>query len=180
VFLQISLNGIVGYGKVFCKKIFAIMVIATATNFAVMPARVSAEENASSPNTLSAIRPSLADLMSIAQLRHFKVEYSHKVRNWKLAEYELDKLEETFTRIARLYPTAAEVAQSGLIEEKTKPALSELRRAIAEKNTPLFKSAYMAVTDACNQCHSAANVEFITIRVPTKSPLSNQIFDPQR
>jgi hypothetical protein len=161
-------------------KLNATILMAIFGSFVGTGAPIADDRNFDDPKTISEVRPSLADLMSIAQLRHFKVGYAHRVNNWKLAGYELDKLEETFTRIARLYPSAAKVAQSGLIDEKTKPALSELRRAIAEQNTPLFKSAYITVTKACNECHAAANVGFIAIRVPTKSPFSNQVFDPQR
>jgi hypothetical protein len=167
--------------KTICtKKITAaLMTIASVCAFAPASAR-SAETASHGPTTLSEVRPTLADLMTIAQLRHFKVNYAHRVGNWALAAYELDKLEETFTRTARLYPEAAKVAQSKLIEEKTKPALAELRRAIAERDTAKFKSAYITVTQSCNQCHTAADYGFIAIGVPTKSPFSNQIFTPKR
>lgn len=138
----------------------------------------AAGSNGDDPTSRSDERPALGDLMTIAQLRHFKLGYAHRVGNWKLADYELQKLEEVMTRTARLYPTAAAVAQAGLIKEKTDPAIAELRRAIADQDTPRFKAAYVTVTDACNQCHSAAKVGFITIRVPTNSPFSNQVFDP--
>jgi hypothetical protein len=42
-----------------------------------------------------AIRPSLADLMALTQLRQFKLWYAERVRNWKLSAYELDQFQAT-------------------------------------------------------------------------------------
>lgn len=161
------------YRRILVAAVFA----AVGASLGIAATCVAAEEKG--PETLADVRPTLGDLMTLAQLRHFKLNYAHQVGNWQLAAYELDKLEETFVRTARLYPTAATVAQSTLIDETTKPALSELRRAISNESTADFKSAYTALTTACNQCHAAANVGFIAIRVPTKSPFSNQTFAPQ-
>jgi len=35
-----------------------------------------------------AARPTLADLMALTQLRHYKLWYSERLENWKLADYE--------------------------------------------------------------------------------------------
>ena len=165
----------------FSKMFLATGLAAVGASLAIATTRAGAEEkDIAGPTTLAEVRPTLADLMTLAQLRHFKLNYAHQVGNWELAAYELDKLEETFVRTARLYPTAAAVAQSIIIDTKTKPALSEIRLAISSKNTASFKSAYTALTVACNQCHAAANVAFISIKIPTKSPFSNQMFAPPR
>jgi hypothetical protein len=67
-------------------------------------------------------RPTLGDLMTLTQLRHFKLWYAQRLQNWKLAAYELDQFETTIGRIARLYPTASSIAQANLIQEKqTRP-----------------------------------------------------------
>ena len=125
-----------------------------------------------------AARPTLSDLMVLTQLRHYKLWYSERLENWKLADYELNQLVTTVDRIAKLYPEARSVAQANLIREKTDPALSELRTAIRDKSNLRFEAAFNQVTDACNQCHQAAGVDFILVRLPTKSPFSNQMFTP--
>jgi len=123
-------------------------------------------------------RPLLSDLMVLTQLRHFKLWYAQRVGNWKLAAYELDQLETTIGRIVKLYPAASSISQANLIHEKTDPALSDIRRAISDRSSSRFEAAYMQITGACNQCHQAAGVGFIVVRVPTKSPFGNQIFTP--
>ena len=125
-----------------------------------------------------ATRPSLADLMTLTQLRHYKLWYAQRLDNWKLANYELDQFKTTIDRIVKLYPAASAIAQANLIHEKTDPAMSELRKAIQDKSVSQFEAAFGQITGACNQCHQAAGVGFIVVRVPTKSPFSNQEFKP--
>ena len=125
-----------------------------------------------------AARPTLADLMALTQLRHYKLWYSERLENWKLADYELSQLVATVDRIKKLYPETHFIAQANLIQEKTDPALKELSAAIQGKNNKRFEVAFNQITDACNQCHRAAGVDFILVRVPWKSPYNNQMFTP--
>ena len=125
-----------------------------------------------------AARPTLADLMALTQLRHYKLWYSERMENWKLADYEFSQLVATIDRIKKLYPETRSIAQANLITEKTEPAMKELREAIQGKNNKRFEVAFNQVTDACNQCHRAAGVDFIRVRVPWKSPYNNQMFTP--
>jgi hypothetical protein len=119
-----------------------------------------------------AIRPSLADLMALTQLRQFKLWYAERVRNWKLSAYELDQFQATIDRTQKLYPTASSIAQAALIKENSEPAMRDLRRAISEGNNSLFENAFTRITQSCNQCHEAAGVGFIVVRVPTSSLLA--------
>jgi hypothetical protein len=100
------------------------------------------------------------------------------MENWKLANYEFDQLAATIDRIKKLYPESHSLAQANLITEKTEPAMKEIGAAIQDKNNKRFEVAYNQITDACNQCHRAAGIDFIVVRVPWKSPYNNQIFTP--
>ncbi len=125
-----------------------------------------------------AARPTLADLMALTQLRHYKLWYSERMENWKLADYEYAQLVATIDRIKKLYPEYHSLAQANLITEKTEPAMKELSAAIQGKNNKRFEVAFNQITDACNQCHRTAGVDFILVRVPWKSPYNNQMFTP--
>ena len=127
-----------------------------------------------------ALKPALADLMTLTQLRHYKLWYAQKVENWELSQYELDRFRSTIERIAKLYPEASSVAQAKLIREKSDPALDEIAKGIAGKNQQIFESGFLKLTDACNQCHKAAGFSFIAIQVPTRSPYANQSFEPAK
>jgi hypothetical protein len=54
-----------------------------------------------------------------------------------------------------------------------------LSDAIKSKDGPRFTRAFADLTRACNSCHAAARVSFITIQVPTASPFTDQSFSPK-
>ena len=50
--------------------------------------------------------PRLGDIMGATQLRHFKLWYAGKEKNWALAGYELGQIKESFQDAMTFYPTA--------------------------------------------------------------------------
>lgn len=118
--------------------------------------------------------PSLGDIMGAVQLRHFKLWYAGKSRNWALAAYELGQIEDSFNNATRLYQNIP-IEKINMIGQP----LVALDNAIKAKDGPRFGSAFSDLTATCNGCHEAAHVDFIAIRVPTASPFSNQSFVPK-
>ena len=118
--------------------------------------------------------PTLGDIMGATQLRHFKLWYAGKLRNWDLASYELGQIEDSLINAARLYQNIP-VEKINMIQQP----LIALAGAIKAKDGARFASAFANLTAACNICHEAAHVDFITIQVPTASPFSNQSFMPK-
>jgi hypothetical protein len=123
-------------------------------------------------------KPALADLMAMTQLRHFKLWYAERVENWPLADYELRQMRGVLARTAKLYPDAAASAGAIRFGQETGPILVDIQAAIGDKNSKRFESAFGRLTAACNQCHQATGVSFITVQVPKRSPFSNQKFSP--
>lgn len=123
--------------------------------------------------------PDLGVVMSVTQFRHFKLSYAVEVENWALAQYEVGQVRDSLVTAAKLYPVYENVEQAKLIMEVSKPALIALDKAIKEKNRTAFKAAFNDLTTACNGCHQETNLGFIVIRVPTRSPFSNQVFTPE-
>jgi hypothetical protein len=78
------------------------------------------------------------------------------------------------TGAARLYRNAA-AEKIAMID----PPLAALDSAIKARDGARFADAFADLTGTCNGCHQAANVGFITIRLPTASPFSNQSFVPK-
>jgi hypothetical protein len=48
--------------------------------------------------------PRLGDIMEVTQLRHFKLWYAGKAKNWRLANYELKQIKDSFQDATRFYP----------------------------------------------------------------------------
>ena len=122
--------------------------------------------------------PDLGDIMETMQLRHFKLSYAGSVKNWKLADYELTEIKKSFRNAARFYPTFGNVALAKLIDDISEPALARIGDAIKAQDDAAFGRVFSQLTEACDSCHQAAGYGFITIRVPTASPFSNQSFPP--
>jgi hypothetical protein len=131
---------------------------------------------ASRPSTLSdAYVPALAYIMDDVQTRHIKLWFAGKNRNWMLAAYELNQLLGRFNEAIRFYRSIP-VAE---IEAADGP-LVELKNAINAKAGAQFDTAFGKVTAACNSCHDAAEIGFVTITKPSSSPYSDQSFAPRQ
>jgi hypothetical protein len=130
------------------------------------------------PGTTSSYVPDLSIIMAVTQFRHFKLSYAAEVGNWELAQYEVAKVRDSLAAAATLYPVFESVEQAKLITEVSKPALIAIDKAVKERNRPAFKTSFNDLTNACNSCHKQASLGFIVIRVPTRSPFSNQVFTP--
>ena len=118
--------------------------------------------------------PRLADIMGVTQLRHLKLWYAGKDKNWGLAEYELGQIKESFQDAMTYYPGLPASDMTTM----AKPA-SDIGNAIRAKNDGMFVQAFQEITAACNACHRAQGYDYIAIKVPTSSPFSNQSFAPK-
>ena len=119
--------------------------------------------------------PGLGDMMAALQLRHAKLWYSAKVRNWDLAEYELRQLSANLKEAGRLY---AKMPGWDLTATDTSAVL--VAEALKARSAGKFELAFGQMTTACNSCHEATNRAFILVRAPSRfSPFSNQVFSPR-
>ena len=137
-----------------------------------------AQEQPQQPWISPSYIPELSLLMGLLQLRQFKLSFAAEVENWDLAKYEVAQVRESLGAAARFYPEYENVPQAKLIYEVSNPALTAIDKAIAEKNRLVFKASFNDLTNSCNSCHRQTNHGFIVIRVPTRSPFSNQEFGP--
>jgi hypothetical protein len=116
---------------------------------------------------------SLGDIMELVQLRHIKLWYAAKNNNWDLANYELGQIKDTFSKAAMFY---RDIPIDYIISvEKSLVALNEASRS---KDNLKFARGFVDLTAACNGCHQAAKLGFITIETPTSSPFNDQKFGP--
>ena len=123
--------------------------------------------------------PSLAVVMQLIQLSHFKLWLAGNLRNWRLAEYELVQMKTTLQDARSLFPSDPKADTSAISQ-----SAEEFRDAIKTKDGTRFERAFERFTSACNSCHEAVGLEFIDIRVPRlspimTSPLSDQSFAPR-
>lgn len=141
---------------------------------AALAAPVHADDRPVTPPLQAAYAPRLGDIMGATQLRHLKLWYAGKDKNWGLAAYELGQIKDSF-RDAMIYYPDLPVANMTTMAE---PA-ARINAAIKAKNSARFARAFTALTAACNNCHRTQGYGFIVIKIPVSSPFSNQSFPPQ-
>jgi hypothetical protein len=115
-------------------------------------------------------------MMAAIQLRHAKIWYAAKLKNWDLADYELRQLEANLNQALHLYPSKP--ASDADASYKAVVLISEFLKA---KDDAKFMQAFAQMTTACNSCHEATERSFIVVRRPVfPSPFSNQRFAPRK
>ena len=118
--------------------------------------------------------PRLGDIMNNIQLRHIKLSFAGKARNWELAAYELGQLKAGLVEAAVMY----EGIPVTDVTMMTSP-LKAIDDAIAAKDGKRFGKLFGELTTGCNACHQSMSRGYIVMRVPTEQPFSNQVFPPQ-
>ena len=111
--------------------------------------------------------------MTLQQLRHIKLWFAGHGSNWALADYEIGELNEGFEDVDKLLG-------GGTVDKMVGTPLKELQRAVDDKNSTAFATAYDRLSAGCNACHHALDRAFIAIQRPTTLPYSDQSFAPQK
>ncbi len=127
-----------------------------------------------------AYEPGLGEIMTLQQMRHTKLWLAGQAKNWDLASYEMDELNEGFDDVLKFHPTHKDspVAPKDAIPRMVTQPLAELRAAVDKKDAAGFEAAYDKVTAACNSCHDAMNFGFNKVQRPDSNPYPNQVFTP--
>jgi hypothetical protein len=158
--------------------------VVTALVFAILivsPIRAADEPHQHPPAPAATpYTPGLGEIMTLQQMRHSKLWFAGKERNWELAAYELDEMKEGFDDAAKYFPTHHDVPIAQMIGDILKTTVADLEKAVEAKDKAKFSAAFDKVTASCNACHQAAKHGYIVIRRPTGSPFTNQVFSPSR
>jgi hypothetical protein len=136
----------------------------------------------SSDSGSQAYRPGLGEIMTLTQMRHAKLWLAARVGNWRLADYEVDEIEEGFADVVKFHPRhrGSQVPLDQAVPIMTGPPLAALRDAIDAKDLARFTAAFDALTTACNDCHQKTNFAFNKVVRPTGNPYVNQDFTASR
>lgn len=120
----------------------------------------------------SSYKPGLGEFMSNIQVHHVKLWFAGKNKNWKLADFEINEIEESLADIRKYCTDRIETKSIGMIDE---PIVS-VANAIKEKKYDTFVESYKLLTITCNNCHTETQHGFNIITIPTHPPFSDQNF----
>ncbi len=110
-----------------------------------------AEQATTTSTTIGLCLPALGDLMAVTQLRHLKLAWAADLKNWELANYEVDKVRNSFAVTAKLYPVFENVQLAKLIADVSEPALKKIDDSIKVKDHTAVMRAFKGLTGACNR-----------------------------
>jgi cytochrome c len=146
----------------------ALLMACSLTSFAI------AQSGNMRATTSEQYAPRLGDIMNTVQSRHIKLSFAGKGKNWELAAYELRQLKAGLVEAAVMY----EGIPVTNVTTMTAP-IQSIDEAIAAKDSRRFAKLFGELTEGCNACHQSMARGYITMRVPTEHPFSNQVFSPQ-
>jgi hypothetical protein len=159
----------------------ATIAAAIAVTLALRIFSASAESSApAATGAKEPYSPGIADIMIMTQVRHAKLWLAGDVRNWDLADYQIDELKEGLEDVVKHFPVYKEMPVGQMIETMIMTPIAEVEKAIKARDRAKFESTFDKLTDACNTCHQAANRAFIVVQRPTASTFPNQSFAPRR
>jgi hypothetical protein len=137
----------------------------------------TAAPGAAAVNPTPDYHPSLGDLMTMAiQPRHTKLGLAGQQGNWPYAQYELSELRNAFARVARTIPIYRNIDLAAITGALTTEPLKAVEQAIKAEDIHQFKTAYAALTTACNACHLSQDHAPVVIRIPSTNPYPDQDF----
>jgi hypothetical protein len=158
----------------------AIAVLASSISLLAISGALAGNAESQPAGLQGAYTPGLGDIMGAIQMRHAKLWFAGKSRNWQLAAYEISEIKEGFESAARFQPDFKGRPVAQMVEEATLQPINRLEKAVEMKNPLMFVKAFDQLTGACNSCHQAAGFEFISIQRPSLSPFTNQEYGPQK
>lgn len=158
-------------------KTFRFLIAALLLLFGLPSLALSASQVPENSPAPQGYMPVLGEIMSAIQMRHAKLWYAGKGKNWPLAAYELDEIKEAFGDAAKYQPNFKGKPIAEMVGPVTAASIEQLEKAVAAKDSVRFVKAYDELSRACTSCHQATEHGFIVIQRPSFPPLTNQRYD---
>jgi len=117
-------------------------------------------------------KPGFGEFMGNVQLHHAKLWFAGTNNNWRLADYEVQEMQEALANIQK-YCTDRPESQ---VVDVLYPAIDSINNAIKNQSLQSFKSSYTLLTRTCNDCHKSTGHDFNVIITPTTVPVTDQDF----
>lgn len=147
----------------------------TAGQIATLQAEIELLK-AARATSLAAVAPELGEQMLDLQIRHGRLWAAGEAQNWMLTQFQLAELRESLVGVierngdhAALQPRRLADVLPAMMD----PALRQLQEAVDAQDKPKFEAAYDALSNACNECHSAAEHGFLVLQRPQTPVLDN-------
>jgi len=124
----------------------------------------------------AAAAPELGEQMLTLQIRHGRLWAAGQAQNWMLTQFQLAELRESLAGVVELNGDHAAMQPKRLADvlpAMVDPALRQMQDAVDAQDQAKFELAYDALTQACNECHKAAEHGFLVMQRPQTPVLDN-------
>lgn len=131
----------------------------------------------------SAYRPELGEQMLILQIRHARLWFAGEARNWNLATFQVQELQEALDAVVEYNPDDPNFQPERLADvlpAMTRGPIADLRKAVDAKDKAAFEKAFDGLSAACTGCHRAAGNPLLVIQRPKTPLLDNLRLAPEK
>src|SRR5271163_2626891 len=122
------------------------------------------------PQTLNARLPDQAHVMMDVGYHFANLWFAGNGQNWPLANYYLGETRSHLKWAVRIHPVretkSGAVDLNGILEAVDTSLLSEIAKAITNKDIAHFEAAYRQTLAGCYACHTACEKPFLRLQVP--------------
>jgi hypothetical protein len=120
----------------------------------------------------------IGDIMTKLQRHANKLYFAGEHRNWDLAAFYLEEVEETVKGIANKDIMEGQVNVSGLMQALLVPEVETLEEKLQHQSLDEFRAQYRALIKGCNACHETTKHAYIRIIEPRTPIFDNQDYQP--
>src|ERR1700722_10401856 len=121
-------------------------------------------------NSLEGRLPDQAHAMADVGYHFANLWFAADKQNWPLANYYLGETRSHLRWAVRIHPVrktmAGEVDLKGILDAVDNSLLSEVDKAITNKDVSRFEAAYRQTLAGCYACHTACEKPFLRLQVP--------------
>lgn len=126
---------------------------------------------------LVAERPvELATFMASYERFLTKLHYAGTTKNWALAAFYHEELEETAEQLEKLGISDDGIPVSAMMRPNLIEPLEAVEKAIKSQDAASFHQALRVVVTQCNGCHAAAGKPYIRFALPDSAVPPRQVF----
>ncbi len=133
------------------------------------------------PQAIAAPAPEpieIGDIITKLQRHANKLYFAGEHRNWDLAAFYLEEVEETVKGIANKDIMEGQVNVSGLMQALLVPEVETLEEKLQHQSPEEFRKQYGSLIKGCNTCHELTKHRYIRIIEPRTPIFDNQVYDP--
>lgn len=144
----------------------------------------SIAELAAEVKALRELVPDQAHVMTDVGYHFTNLWFAGRAENWPLADFYLSETKSHLRWAVRVNPirkddAGRDINLPGILEAFENSQLTQMKKAVVEKDKTAFTIVYMQSLMMCYACHKAVDKPYLRPRIPTSPAVGIINFDPK-